>query len=250
MQHLLWLNRDLLAPHLTVRLTRHFKPLAQQCSRYAVSQNPLDLTDLIEALDQGFAEHPVPRDRNLLISSESLCGDIPGHGAVRDYRAAPALITYLTGYLQERFPEAEVRVILTTRDPQEWLFSVYRHVLRRSRLTLTPDAFAKDYAKAADLDSVVAEIAAAIDPLETLYLPLNLALTNSLGPGGALLDQVPLPDETRAALQPVGIGAAGAAPQVWGQFLAMNRSDVSDTICTAEKEQMAETAKLGHWQKA
>lgn len=250
MQHFLWLNRETLAPHLTVRLTRHFKPLAQHCARYAASLNPLDLTDLIGALDQGFAENPVPRDRNLLISSEALCGTIPGEHGIADYSAAPALITYMVGYLQERFPDAQVRVILTTRTPDDWLFSAYRHILRRSRMTLTREDFAVKYAKAADLDAIVADIAEAIAPAETLYLPLDHALNSHLGPGTALLDQLPLPDDIRERLLPVGIGAAGAAPHLWGQFLAMNRSDLPDEDVSAQKEQMAEAAKLGHWQKA
>lgn len=248
-QHMLWMNRDLLAPHLTVRLTRHFKPLGQACARFAVSRNPLDLTDLIGALDQGFAEHPVPRNRDLVISSETLCGDMPGLHGITDYSAAPALVAYVTGYLQDRFPDATVRVILTTRGKQDWLFSAYRHALRRARLRLTADEFAETYAQAADFDTIVADVAEAIAPLETLYLPLDHALTNSAGPGAALLDQMPLPDDLRANLVPVGIGAAGAAPHLWGQFLALNRSDQPDEAVRAQKETLAEAAKLGHWQK-
>lgn len=250
MQHFLWLNRDVLAPAVTIRLTRHFKPLAQQCARYANTRNPLDLTDLIGALDAGFAAEPVPRDRSLILSSEAFCGDIPGHGATKTYAAAPALITYIAGYLEDRFPTAQVRVILTTRAADDWLFSAYRHILRRSRLTLSQEAFAKTYAKAADLDAVVAEIAAAVDPVETLYLPLDHAATHPLGPGAALLQQMSVPDYLWHALRPVGIGAAGASSHLWSEFLAMNRSDLPDDVLSAQKEHMAEAAQLGHWQKA
>lgn len=250
MQHFLWLNREILAPHLTIRLTRHFKSVARLCTRYATTQNPLDLTDMIGELDTAFAAEPVPTNRNLLISAEMFCGEVPGHGDVQDYGAAPTLITYLTGYLQERFPKAQLRVILTTRDAEPWLFSVYRHVLRRSRVTLTHAEFAKAYQDAANFDDILSRIAEALDPIELLYLPLEHALQNPLGPGAALLDQMPLPDDVRAALIPVGIGAKGAEPHLWGQFLAMNRADLSDAELSAQKEQMAETAKLGHWRKA
>ena len=250
MQHFLWLNRDVLSPVVTVRLTRHFKALAQHCARYANSTNPLDLTDLIGALDAGFAADPVPRDRNLILSSEAFCGDIPGHGAIKTYGAAPALITYIAGYLQDRFPDAQVRVVLTTRSPDEWLFSAYRHVLRRKRLTLSHQAFAKTYADAANLDAIVADVAAAVDPLETLYLPLDHAVTHPLGPGGALLQQMPIPEEMWSQLQPVGVGAEGASQHLWSEFLAMNRSDLPDDLLSTQKEAMAEAAQLGHWQKA
>lgn len=250
MQHFLWLNREVLAPHLTIRLTRHFKEVARQCVRFSHTQNPLDLTDLFTALDLAFVAEPVPTDRNLLISSESFCGDIPGHGDARDYSAAPALLAYIAGYLQERFPDAQVRVILTTRDAKDWLSSTYRHVLRRSRVRLTEDEFSAAYADVANFEQIMAEIAEAVAPCETLYLPLEHSLHNSNGPGAALLDQLPLPDDLRANLQPVGIGAKGAPPQLWGQFLLMNRSDQSDDQIIAQKEQMAEAAKLGHWRHA
>lgn len=250
MQHFLWANRDALAPYLTIRLTRHFKSVARLCTRYAITQNPLDLTDMIGELDAGFAADPVPTGRNLLISSEMFCGEIPGHGPVMDYAAAPTLITYLVGYLAERFPDAQIRVLLTTRDADDWLFSAYRHVLRRTRMTVTREEFATTYRDAADFDMIVQEIAEAIDPVEVLYMPLDHALQNSAGPGAALLDQMPLPDAVRDALHPVGIGAKGAEPHLWGQFLAMNRADYPDDQVTAQKEQMAEAAKLGHWRKA
>lgn len=250
MQHFLWLNRDKLAPYLTVRLTRHFKSVARLCTRYAATQNPLDLTDMIGELDTAFAQEPVPSNRNLLISSEMFCGEIPGQGDVSTYDAAPTLITYMTGYLQERFPNADIKVILTTRDADDWLFSAYRHVLRRSRMTLTREDFADKYRDAADFDAILQNIAEAIDPLEVLYLPLEHALQNPLGPGAGLLDQVAIPDDVRDTLKPVGIGAKGAEPHLWGQFLAMNRADYPDDQVTAQKEQMAEAAKLGHWRNA
>lgn len=250
MQHFLWLNRDALAPYLTVRLTRHFKSVARLCTRYAITENPLDLTDMIGELDTAFAQDPVPSNRDLLISSEMFCGEIPGHDAVQDYSAAPTLITYLTGYLQERFPAAKIRVILTTRDAESWLFSAYRHVLRRSRVTLTREEFAEKYRDAANFEAMLGQIAEAIDPVELLYLPLEHALQNPLGPGAGLLDQMPIPDDVRENLLPVGIGAKGAEPHLWGQFLAMNRADYPDDQVTAQKEQMAEAAKLGHWRRA
>jgi hypothetical protein len=115
---------------------------------------------------------------------------------------------------------------------------------------MTREEFATTYRDAADFDRIVHEIAEAIDPVEVLYMPLDHALQNATGPGAALVDQMPLPDAVRHALQPVGIGAKGAEPHLWGQFLAMNRADYPDDQVTAQKEQMAEAVKLGHWRKA
>lgn len=250
MQHFLWLNREALAPYLTIRLTRHFKSVARICTRYAVTQNPLDLADMMSELDKSFAADPVPTGRHLLISGENFCGEIPGHGQVTDYSTAPTLISYWTGYLQERFPDAQIRVIITTRDPDEWLFSAYRHVLRRTRLKIDPEDFASTYREAANFGAILQDIAEAVAPLDVMYLPLDHALRRNLGPGAALLDQMPVPDAIRENLFPVGIGAKGATTSLWQQFLAMNRADYPDSQVTAQKEQMAEAVKLGHWRQA
>jgi len=106
---------------------------------------------------------------------------------------------------------------------------------------MTREEFAETYRDAVDFEDILTQIAEAIAPVEVLYLPLDHALQNPLGPGAALLDQMPLPDDVRHTLTPVGIGAKGAEPHLWGQFLAMNRADYPDAQVTAQKEQMAES---------
>lgn len=250
MQHFLWLNRELLAPHLSLMLLRHMKPVIRKAARFSAGQNPLELLDMAALLDQAFDDNPPHPGTDLIISSEGLSGDVPGLHGVADYSAVPALATYLTGYLTDRFPAARVQVILTTRGAEDWLFSTYRHLLRNTRLTLDRAEFAARYAAAADLDACVARIAEAIDPVPVSYLPLRQAATNLKGPGAALLDRLPLPAEVRAALQPVGHGNEGPEARMWQQFLSLNRSALSDDEVSRLKSAMAEAVDLGGWRKA
>jgi len=52
------------------------------------------------------------------------------------------LITYFDDYFQDGYPNAHLRVVLTTRDADSWLFSAYRHHLRGQRMTLSAADFA------------------------------------------------------------------------------------------------------------
>jgi phosphoribosylcarboxyaminoimidazole (NCAIR) mutase len=250
MQHFLWQNRPLLEPWFDLVLLRHLKPVVRQTARYSRTRNLLDLVDLVATLDAAFAEAAFAPDRSLLISCEGLSGHVPGWPGVPDYSAMPVLLQYLTGYLAERFPAAGLRVVLTTREAQGWLFSAYRHHLRSHRLTQDWPDFAARNAGAADLGQVVQAVTLAIDPVPVLALPLEDVQMNARGPGGALVDLMGLPPAVCASLMPVGRGNAGPETAMWQEFLTLNRSDLEDDVVAARKAGLAEAVRLGGWKKA
>ncbi len=53
---------------------------------------------------------------------------MPGWPKVESYAVAPLTASYLAGYFAERFPDAEVMLIYTTRGADAWLDSVWRHI--------------------------------------------------------------------------------------------------------------------------
>jgi hypothetical protein len=87
----LWINREALEPYFDLRMLRHLKPVVQLCTLFSRKQNPLTLVDMMDLLDEVFAEFPVRDDRDLLISCEGLAGHLPGWPNVRDYSAVPTL---------------------------------------------------------------------------------------------------------------------------------------------------------------
>jgi len=249
-QHFLWINREVLAPHFDLRMFRHMKPVVRLAALFSRTGNPLDLVDMVGLLDDVFDEFPVNDDRDLLISCEGLAGHLPGWPGVKDYGAVPTLMTYVAGYLSERFPDAQVKLIFTTRTAPEWLYSAYRHHLRGHRLTLDFKSFDATFKSAANLDAVIAEVAKVLAPLPVMYLPMKDALAHPLGPGAALVDQMNVPADVRASLTPVGKGNAGPDDALWAQFLELNRSTLPDRVLSEKKKALAEAAALGGWKTA
>lgn len=248
-QHFLWLNRDALAPSFAPVMLRHLKPVVRMACRFSRFQNPIDLIDVVPALDHAMQEAAIRPGQDIVISCEGLLGHLPGWPGVATYDAAPTLLTYYTGYLQDRFPGADLRVIFTVRDAESWLFSAYRHHLRGQRMTLSAGAFAANHALAADLIRVADAVAAVID-VNVLTLALSNMRDHPGGPGGAICDLMDLPDATRAALKPVGQGNTGPDEGLWQQFLDLNRSNLSDQAVQAEKTRLAQATDLGGWRHA
>ncbi len=248
-QHFLWSNRDALSPHVTPVMLRHLKPVVRMACRFSRSTSPVDLLDLVPALDAALAEAGVRPGQGVVVSCEGLLGHLPGWPDVDRYDAAPTLVALLCAYFEERHPDARLQILLTTRDADSWLFSAYRHHLRGHRLTSGPADFADRFAAAADLTGVAADVAAAVGDVPVATLALDDMRQHPLGPGGAVCDLLDLSDATRAALRPVGQGNAGPDEGMWHQFLDLNRSQLSDKAVQAEKARLAETADLGGWRR-
>ena len=248
-QHFLWANRQVLAPQFAPVMLRHLKPVVRMACRFSRFKNPVDLIDLVPALDHAMEEARIAPHQDIVISCEGLLGHLPGWPDVDSYAAAPALVAYYAGYLTDRHPAADLRIVLTTRDAPDWLFSAYRHHLQGRRLTLTPEEFARRHAGAADLDAVADAVAAAVDvPVMTVALSDMRDFPG--GPGAAICDLMDLPDATVAQLKPVGRGNAGPEEALWRRFLDLNRSDLADRAVQAEKARLAQLTDLGGWRPA
>lgn len=247
MQHFLWANRDALGPYFEVRLMRHFKPVVRLSGMFSRRKNPLQLLDMVPLLDDCFAEFPPRADRDLLLSAEGLCGHLPGTYNIQDYSAVPVLMTYLAGYLVERFPDAQVKLLFTTRNSYDWLFSTYKHQLRAQRLTLDFTEFETKYKDAAQFDKVLQEVVTALAPLPVTTMPMSDALRHPLGPGAALVGHMDVPDLVRSSLIPVGKGNEEPSDALWAQFLSINRSSLPDEAAAEAKNALAKTADLGGW---
>lgn len=248
-QHVLWINRDLLSPHVAIFQLRHLRDVAKLCMGYAKTQNPLLLMDMIEALDQVFADVSADDSRHVLISCEGLSGHLPGWPDVDTYAAAPITISYICGYLEDRFPDHSLSVTLTTRGADDWLYSAYRHHLRGFRLTKSWDAFRDTYRDAADLVAVVSDIRKSIAPVPVTALPLEVSRDHPLGPGGAILNGLDLPNGLMARLDPVDAGNQGPSDDLADKFLALNLGDLPDGEVQAQKDALAAMSGVGGWKK-
>jgi len=252
-QQMLWVNRVRLAPHLGVLLLRHLRPAAKICMAYARDQNPLRLTDMVEVMDEVLAQNDLSPSqiggRDLVLSCEGLVGHLPGFPNVDTYAVAPITIAFLTGYFEDRFPFADVQVVLTTREAEGWLYSAWRHHLLAHRMRMDWPAFERRFRPAADLLAVIRDVNDAISPVPLFTLDLEAASAHALGPGGALLEMVRLPRATRAALQQVDPVSLGCDAKTAAALLALNLSGQPDDVVKARKAQVAAQAQAGTGRK-
>ena len=239
-------NRAVLEPHLAVLSGADLDPAAALCEDFSADLHPLRLADLVETLDALLARHRLaPADgdpRDLLLSSPRLSGLLPGTPAVPSYEAAPITAAYLAGYFADRFPDAEVALVFTTRSPRAWLQSVWTAQLAAERLMQDWTTFSAAYARAANLDHAVLTTAHAVAPIGVYSLPLEEAARHSLGPGGALLELFDLPGDLRAHLLPGPHAAPGPDAALAVTLLDLNRSGLAKPVLQAEKDRVLRAA--------
>lgn len=247
MQHLLWFNRALLAPHLDFLLLRPLRVAARHCLAFSRSRDPLHLSALTKALDTIFAAQPELGQRDLILSSENLSGVMPGWEGNDGYAAVPVLSEHLVAYFADRFPNADLNLVFSTRAPEDWLASLWRHQVRWRRMTMDFDDFAMHYRQGADLESLVSVVAKKFAPVAVYNLALEESQHHPKGPGGALLDLIDLPTAVCDAIAPVGRGNPRQDDNLNKRFLAMNRSDVSDTELFLHKVILAKRANIRAW---
>lgn len=250
-QHFLWVNRAALGDRLAILQLRHLKEPARMCMSFSRRQNPLLLSDLVDEFDAVLAGQGIGPDdpRDILVSCEALSGHCPGWPGVIDYSAAPFTATVLAGYFAERFEGAEVMLVYTTREPQDWLRSAWRHHLVGQKMTEDVEDWSRRMQPAADLQAVVQEVAGAIAPAQVFSLPLADSVLHEKGPGGALLELLDLPSDLRAALEPVGHANRGPDEALSRELLWLNRSNLGDHKLRKHKARLLEEAGVVGWVK-
>ncbi|ROT99391.1 hypothetical protein [Histidinibacterium lentulum] len=241
-QHFLWHNRERLAPVARLYLLRHLRLVADAAMRYARKRQVADLVAAAGSLTEVLAD--APGDRHLVLSCEGLSGHIPGWPDVADYGAAAEILPVLVQVLRESLSGHECHVVLTTRAPEAWLSSAWRHLLIGTRLREDWPVFARRYHRAADLDGAARRIASALAPLPVTCLPLERAREHPLGPGGALLELAGLSSE---GLLPVGHGNRGPDADLARELLALNRSGLTTEDLKARKQALCASRGVGGW---
>lgn len=201
-QRALRAGRTDLAPLWQIGLEEDFPDAAAAARAYSLRRDPLDLglfqqalADWIETLDLAGAE-------GLLLSCESLMGEIPGPpDGARDYSAGPDLAAALVEVLHAGFgPDVAVTLHLSTRDGAGWLESLHWQLVRGGLVDERFGAFARRMRGHADLAAQARAIAAAVAPVPVQIAPLA-EMTGPEGPLGPLLDLMGWPAARRQAFQ-------------------------------------------------
>ena len=235
LQNTLRQNREALKKHVGLRLRWHLKDLVAAARGYSTWGDPLTLLKVQDRFYRMLDALPGMPRRVLVISCEELLGHLPGRGDLRDYGSAATLLYAYWEILQERFPNAEVVIYLTTRAPAPWLASAYFEHVKASDMTMEFSTFRDTYQRAAALDAVVADIASRV-PARVISAALEDCTTLPLGPADPLLDHCDIPDDLRRTLIPARPANQNPGADVLQQLLAINRAETDPDRRQAAKK--------------
>ena len=196
-QQTLRANRAALKPHCALRLKPQMRDLLHACRSYATWPDPVGMAKLEMRAEAWVATLPACTHRALVISAEELCGHMPGRERIDSYAAAVPILTTIARALTQRYEDPQLRIVLTTRAPDDWLQSAYWEHVKSSDITLSLDAFTARYAPAADFDAIVAALARDLAPRPVTALPIE---DHADAPAAPILRLAGVPDAVIAGL--------------------------------------------------
>lgn len=227
-------NRKKLSPDIRILLKDDMPSLTATTKAYSVSMEPLDLALVI--YEAGQVAESIPADtKTVILSSESLCGQIPGRNNVKDYRAAPRLMGTLYDAFSEAHPTAKLSFFFSTRDRQPWLASCYTQHLRASRMTLSADNYIETFTPSSDLEKIVRDCVGAVPMCGVVSVRIEDSGKTRLGLLDRMLDIAGYPKTSREALTPVANLNTSPTPAQVAALLEVNRSNMSDTQARAAR---------------
>lgn len=238
LQRTLRTNRDALAGYATILLTPDIRPLADAARTWSRSRTAADLDAVARATTEVMDSHAKTHgggDLPLLISSEDLCGHMPGRYDLRSYDAAPTLMATINAALRKTAPDADIRFHFSTRAAQPWLASCHMQHVRYSRMELSVVRYSRVYAASADLDGVVDKVAAALPDARVERKALE-DCTGRLGPLGPILDLIDVPYKHRRTLEKLPPQNVSMPPELRRALVELNRSELSKEELRAAKE--------------
>ncbi len=238
-------HRELLSDRVAVYLKNDFLRAGNLGRIYGLKPYPWrrrQFRDTFREFLDGITDDPV-----IFLSWEGFSGVMPGHrrfltGQISNYsRAAIPLARTIGAELKRRFgPETQVEFLYTLRDPEDWLRSVYGHLVRSIRITDDFSGFRDSFDPVPDLAREAALIARALAPIPVHVVRLEDVGATPQGPATALLDLIGMPQGDRAAL-PLAIRAnKGLSPDAEAEFLRLNREVTDSVALKRQKDRIAD----------
>lgn len=227
-------NHDILAEDFLILLDQDIVGLSGAAKGYSASRSDLDL-GLVLYEAALIAEQFIPEPKKIVLSSESLCGYIPGRNGVQDYSAAPDLLAAISTAFAQTLPDAKLTYIFSTRNAESWLESCYAQHLRASRMTLPQQDYLTRFKPSANLTQVIADCMTALPLADINSARLEDCPKSRLGMLDSLLDLADYPEMKRKNLSPAAVANKAPSPAQLSALLEINRSDLSDQDARAAR---------------
>jgi len=242
-QQTLKLNRPVLKPVMRSVFRPGMKGVVAAARSFSGSRDALARARFHNRFGEFLYEQPPMHRRVLCFSAEELSGYLPGTPGVPSYRAAVNLAQDMADSAKLIFPYAELVFYYSTRNPEDWLSSIYSEHLKTSSLTMSFDAFASKFKEASDLDRIIEQIAGVVSA-KVVHSRVEETFGETFGPATRLLDICEVPQEVRDQMTRPGPPNRRPDPSVTQALLEANRSiSDKDTLRAAKAEILAQANK-------
>ncbi len=245
LQDFLHRNRDALKPYFDYYGRAEFQDAGAKARLYAQKPFPWRRTRFRHSFRRFLAA--IPDAKTIVLSRENFSGAMPGHRdiyrrIISDYpRAAIPLAQEIIQELHRRFgPKTKVQFLYTTRAQTDWLYSVYRHLLRSIHLRQDFGAFCTGFSRLPNPETDARTIANTLAPVPVYIARLEDFADQPEGLAAAILDLVDFPDDARDALLPMRHINRGQDADIEHEFLKINRSGQPKSTLKILKDRILE----------
>ena len=244
LQDFLDLHRSALPPDLAIYLRKDMPGLARATRRYSRRpslRNRLGYRRTLRQIFKTVADAPV-----IFISWEGLLGMMPGQPR-KDGRMAlgygatgPTMARDIDRCLRRRFgSSAQIEYLLTVRQNEPWVKSLWHHRLRNARMTDDFVTFRAHFGDGPDLIQEAQAIRTAL-PRRTVHVAaLEDLATHKWGPASAVFDILGMKPD----LPPAGRSHTAVSDTLHEQFLALNRQMTDKKMLQKTKRRMLRAAR-------
>lgn len=247
-QRFLWRNRKLIWPGFALALPNRLRDnyVAGEANFYARNPSAAALNDYGARLTRFLEQLEFGTGRGLIVSEEELGGARASNARGNHYRPLPALAKTLCSAVTTRFaPEpVEITLYFSTRAAEQWLQSLWAHELRKTRCTLSLEAFAERYQTAADFTAIIEQVREDLPGVVVETRRLEELANQPYGPAQPFVDFIQsmrekvLPFETT---KPVN---QSPNPETLETLLALHRSGLSDEAWRDAVDKTLQTAGM------
>lgn len=237
-------NAENLAPHLRCYLRPDVRKMIPFARQFSQSGAATDLNGFGKRCRRFFERMDQSDARPIVISAEDLAGLMPGRGGVTTYGAVPDLMAEFERSVAHVFDgNFELDVLLSTRQRDSWLASLWWQNLRSRRTGLDLDAHNARYNEAANLTAIVEQTRHTLLHGKVHSVALEDSKSAPQGPATALFDLAGLGPDDRSALTISGVQNARPKNGIEDVFLALNRSSFSDETVSETKKALLRAAR-------
>jgi hypothetical protein len=231
-------NRERIWPTCALALPYRLRPIANKVFWYRFERDEAALADLQASMRAFIRDLNLTPNRNLILSSENLLGQMPLGTLDEPYPIAVPVVRALTSAFEAIAWPCELTVYFSTRAHDDWVRSVWGHQARKRRnVRITDDleTFRARLSKVS-LHDQLARIRAALPDLHIVSEDIDALAGAPFGVAQPFVDFLRLPPAKLAEFTPPPRANQGPGLALAEQLIELNRSDLDPDALHAAKD--------------